>query len=169
MSLPLPFSAVSKSASAHPIDLKLRARAYRLLAAREHSAWELRRKLTAVKCLPEAEQAVKQAAIERLLTELAEQDAQSDFRFAEQRCRWRYQKRSGPVKLRHELAEHQISPTMIAQVMADYDGKWQALAAAARRKKFGDARPAHYKEWAKQARFLQQRGFASEQIEPYMD
>ena len=142
--------------------LQLRDKAYRLLASREHSVWELRRKLASK---PPAAQHPQQ--VERLLAELAEQGAQSDFRFAEQLCRRRYQSGRGPVKLRHELAQHQIEKTMVERVMSDYETKWCALAAEVRRKKFGDP-PANYREWARQARFLQQRGFDAEQIEPHV-
>lgn len=198
--------------------IKLRERAYRLLARREHSAFELRRKLTAKNpyavavtakksrsksksrkgasadsssaslVLVEAadgfldyarssenspenaaqqQHEISEMLIQRLLRDLAEQGAQSDLRFAIARCRWRAQNGFGPIKLRYELAEHQIPEAMVAQVMAEYDGKWQDLADAARRKKFGDEAPTSFKQWAKQARFLQQRGFASEQIGVY--
>ena len=104
--------------------------------------------------------------MERLLTELAQAGAQSDARFAEQRCRRRYLDGKGPVALRNELAEHHIDAELSARAMAEYDAKWHDLAAEVRRKKFG-APPASYREWAKQARFLQQRGFAAEHIEPF--
>lgn len=211
--------------------LQLRDRAYRLLANREHSAWELRRKLKSAKPKPKAkseseaevldpeefsplkfdaekdsreaeqpmpldftqasdspnnqsdEEKVEQEAsdkeavdketmdylIDRLLSDLVGEGAQSDIRFAEQRCRWRYQNGTGPLKLEYELADHQIPKSLIAQVMADYDKKWQDLADKVLRKKFGTATPANYSEWAKQARFLQQRGFSQDQIKPYVE
>lgn len=136
----------------------LRDKAYRLLARREHSAWELRRKL---------QYAEHPWIVERLLAELTEQGAQSDFRFTEQHCRRRYQNGRGPVKLRYELAQHRIEESLIERAMSNYETKWQALAAEVRRKKFGGEAPASYRDWARQARFLQQRGFTSEQIEPY--
>ncbi len=102
----------------------------------------------------------------RLLAELAEQGAQSDARFTEQHCRRRYQGGRGPVKLRYELAQHCIEEALIERVMSGYETRWRALAIEVRRKKFG-ASPASYRDWARQARFLQQRGFTTEQIEPY--
>jgi regulatory protein len=41
---------------------------------------------------------------------------------------------------------------------------WGRAAREARRRKFGASPPADYRERAKQARFLQYRGFSSEQI-----
>ena len=142
--------------------LQLRDKAYRLLGNREHSTWELRRKLAS-----KAPGAQYPQAVEQLLAELAEQGAQSDFRFAEQHCRRRYQNGRGPVKLRHELTQHQIEKSMRELVMSDYETKWCTLAGEVRRRKFGEQPPANYREWARQARFLQQRGFDGEQIEPY--
>jgi len=51
--------------------------------------------------------------------------------------------------------------------MAEYEPRWRACAARVRARKFGDAPPPDYKTWARQARFLQQRGFRSEHIEPF--
>ena len=180
----------------------LRNAAYRHLARREHSAWELRRKLqtaavmgatgagggrgkrkrksgnpgnpggnynwsapaSVAKALDPAELS---ETLDRLLAELAAAGAQSDQRFAEHLGRWRFQSGRGPAKLRHELAEHRIAPELIEQVMAEYQPQWRDAAARVRRRKFGDAPPPDYKTWAKQARFLQQRGFTAEYIEPF--
>jgi regulatory protein len=138
----------------------LRDKAYRLLARREQSRWELRRKLE----FDEHPQLVN-----KLLGDLMDQGAQSDFRFAEQLCRSRFNNGKGPVKLQYELNRHQIEESLVAQVMSDYEDKWLGLAIEVRQRKFGSKVPASYKDWAKQARFLQQRGFAPDQIEPYID
>ncbi|MGI9311151.1 MAG: regulatory protein RecX [bacterium] len=156
----------------------LRDKAYHLLARREHSAWELRRKLTPMRGSHDADAdandervaahvAEVQRMLDRLLAELIEVGAQSDFRFAEHLCRWRYQNGRGPIKLRHDLTQHGIAEALIEQTMAQYEAKWSALAAQVRCRKFGASAPSSYREWAKQARFLRQRGFAAEQIEPY--
>lgn len=138
-----------------------------MLARREHSVWELNRKLKADAAAADADATDDVAMVKRLLAELIEQGAQSDLRFTEQLCRSRYGRGRGPVKLRHELAEHHIATPLVEQVMAGYDGKWGALANETRRKKFGAQPPTCYREWAKQARFLEQRGFAAEQIERF--
>ena len=149
-------------------ERELRTRAYRLLARREHSRAELHRKLTQTRFDAPPPNEVLTALLTELLDELRESGAQSDARFAESLCRLRYQYGRGPLKLRHELTAHQIDETLIAAVMTPYADKWQALASVVRRKKFGDDAPTSYAEWARQARFLQQRGFAFEQIEPYV-
>ena len=147
--------------------LKLRDKAYRLLARREHSAVELRRKLLFAPNKERADCPEQVQRVTRLLAELAERGAQSDSRFAEQRCRQCHASGRGPVKLRHILTEHRIDQSLVAQAMAKYEPRWQALAAEVRLKKFGDAQPSSYRDWSKQARFLQQRGFTGDQIPPY--
>ena len=153
--------------------LKLRGKAYRLLGRREHSAWELRRKLQHAKHAehPERaehpEQAERAELVERLVAELTAEEVQSDFRFTEQHCRQRYQNGRGPVKVRYDLAQHRIEETLVERVMSGYETKWPALAAEVRCRKFGEQAPASYKDWARQARFLQQRGFTTEHFEFY--
>lgn len=165
------------------------------MARREHSAWELRRKLQTTvttaatlasatvtgarrgkrklgddtMALATVESAQLPALLDRLLAELAAAGAQSDARFAEHLSRWRFQTGRGPVKLRYELTEHCIAAELIEQVMAEYEPQWRESAARVRARKFGDAPPPDYKAWARQARFLQQRGFTSEHIEPFGD
>ena len=138
--------------------LKLRGKAYRLLGRREHSAWELRRKL---------QHAEYPELVERLVAELTAEEVQSDARFTEQHCRQRYQNGRGPVKVRYDLAQHRIEETLVERVMSGYETKWPARAAEVRCRKFGEQAPTSYKDWAKQARFLQQRGFTTEHFEFY--
>lgn len=184
-------AAAADSPAAAADYAALRAAAYRHLARREHSAWELRRKLQSAVTPAKAAGAASAAAagkrqvrkraagldavdaaalpalLDRLLAELAAAGAQSDARFAEHLGRWRFQTGRGPVKLRFELTEHQIDPALIEQVMAEYEPQWRALAAQIRARKFGAAPPADYKTWARQARFLQQRGFTADHIAPF--
>lgn len=139
-------------------DQKLLRRAYRLLARREHSAWELRQKLRVY---------AEPAQITQLLTQLQSERAQSDQRFAEQFCRQRVASGRGPVKIQAELTQHCIDPELVAQLLARHADQWRDYAAQARTKKFGESEPASFKEWARQARFLHQRGFGSEHIPPF--
>ena len=137
---------------------EIRGRAFRILTRREHSAFELRKKLS-------------RYASDRILALVLEQfekdGYQSDERFAEMLCRTRVSNGKGPVKIRYELNEHHIDTTIIDSCMAEFDGQWQALANEVRIRKFGSAPPVDYTEWARQARFLQQRGFSSEYIDSY--
>jgi regulatory protein len=125
----------------------LRARALALLARREHSAKELHRKL-----LPHVQEGDD---LEALLQDFIKRGWVSDERFAELVVNAR-QKRYGSLKLAHELREKGVADEVIVQateVIDDFENAriiWQ--------KKFGKA-SANREEWARQARFLQSRGF----------
>lgn len=138
----------------------LKNKAYRLLARREYSAFELRQKL---KNLAASD------IVDQVLDEFVGQDMQSDTRFAEMLCRSRFNAGKGPVLLKHELDEHKIDPDLIENMMAVYDHQWITSAQQVRIRKFGEQPPTNFKAWAKQARFLQQRGFTAAQIGRFED
>ena len=142
----------------HKALADLRNRAYGYLARREHSAHELKKKL---------DRFDEYGQIVELIKELNSQNAQSDLRFAEQIGRVRVAAGKGPMVLQQELEQNRIDSVIIEGVMAIYEGEWTALAEQARQKKFGAAEPENYSQWAKHARFLQQRGFTANEIPPY--
>jgi regulatory protein len=133
----------------------LKDKAYRLLARREYSVYELRQRFRAL---------AQPHICEQALAELVDQGVQSDRRFAEMLGRSRFNAGKGPVKLKHELNEHKIDAEIVESVMDEYNDLWLESADMVRRKKFGEKPPASFSEWAKQARFLQQRGFTSAHI-----
>jgi len=57
-----------------------------------------------------------------------------------------------------------VEPEAIDAALAAAEVNWSESARATRRHRFGAAVPADLRERAKQARFLQYRGFSSEQI-----
>ena len=136
----------------------VRDKAYGLLSRREYSARELTQKLA---------KWASAGLIEQIIGELQKAGAQSDERFAEMLCRSRYNNGKGPVRIRLELSNHGIDDDLIQAAMAPYSGEWRALAEQVRARKFGAEPPASYSEWAKQARFLQQRGFGTEHVAGY--
>lgn len=127
-----------------------------LLASREHSAVELRRKLT--------DRGFDSAAVEDALLALAREGLLSDRRFTESYVNSRTQKGVGPLRIRAELHERGIGNELIAEFLDERDRSWHAVARAAHRKRFGETPPRDFRERARQARFLQQRGFTAEQI-----
>jgi regulatory protein len=144
----------------HEIVQKLRNKAFQLLARREYSQHELRQKFKHL---------APDSICEEFLIELVEQGAQSDSRFADMLCRSRFNGGKGPVKLNHELNQHQIDLLVIEQAMSKYADRWSMSAETVRTRKFGEKRPKNYTEWAKQAKFLQQRGFTIEHIGQFSD
>ena len=140
----------------------LRERALRHLARRDHSRAELARKLSAHGDVDEIE-----AVIERM----GELGLQSDTRYAEAFVRGKAG-RFGASRLRSELARRGIDRDLIDEAIAGECVESEAdRARAVLRGRFTEP-PADAREWARQARFLQTRGFAPDLIrkllkEPY--
>lgn len=131
---------------------ELRQRAVRLLARREHTRAELARKLAA-HGTPEE--------IDTVLNELARSGLQSDARFAESYLRSQGA-RLGAARLRQTLRQKGVAPDLIADHVEDLPDELDR-ARAVWQKKFSAA-PADRSDWARQARFLQARGFSAEII-----
>ena len=140
----------------------LRERALRHLARRDHSRAELARKLAAH---GEADE------VDAVIARMGELGLQSDSRYAEAFVRGKAA-RFGASRLRSELARRGIERDLIEQaienecVESEVERARQVL-----RSRFSVA-PADPREWARQARFLQTRGFAPDLIrkllkEPY--
>ena len=136
----------------------LTERAYGYLSRREYSARELAGKL---------KKHGPSTAVQRVIDRLQKRGEQCDTRFAEMLCRSRFNSGKGPVRLLHELKQHDIDDDIIAAVMLEYEDHWSELAERVRAKKFGDVAPASRQEWSRQARFLQQRGFSVSHFERY--
>ena len=140
----------------------LRERALRHLARRDHSRAELARKLAAHGDADEID-----AVIERM----GELGLQSDTRYAEAFVRGKAG-RFGASRLRSELARRGIDRDLINEAIAGECVESEAdRARAVLRGRFTEP-PADAREWARQARFLQTRGFAPDLIrkllkEPY--
>jgi len=136
-------------------EAALRARALRLLARREHSRAELRRKLA----LQAGEGGVD---LEALLDDFTSRGWLSEERFVEQAVRAKA-RRYGPLKIAQHLREKGIDDSGIEQGLAQARaGEGEALASAWRAR-FGRP-PADEAEKARQVRFLQQRGFPLEEV-----
>lgn len=133
--------------------------AVRLLATREHTKAELRRKLSS---------RGDQDVLERVLDGLANQKLQSDERFVEQYIQSRQRKGFGPVRIRQELKERGVSSELIGDWLDERDKCWRELMKEACERKFGSEIPEDFKAKAKIARFLEYRGFVSEQIRHFL-
>ena len=136
-----------------PVDPK--AQAVKLLARREHSARELKRKLEA-RGIGEDEAA---AAVEHAAAE----GWQSEGRYAGMLLRTRVASGHGPLRIEAELAVAGVPADEIRAAFDEAAVDWRALAAEVHSKKFG-ALPKSSAERAKQYRYLQGRGFDGSQI-----
>jgi regulatory protein len=137
----------------------LRERALRLLARRDYPRAELIRKL--------GPHTLPAEALTELLDDLVRLGLLSDERYAEQRSNARG-KRLGNSRLAHELRTKGVEDAIIASAL-DTLGDEMARAKEVWRRKFRDTPPGNREEWAKQARFLQSRGFPPNIIRQILD
>ncbi len=132
----------------------LKQRAVALLARREHSRAELAQKLVAHGTPDEIAAVLDQLQSVKLL---------SDERFAAAFVRSRSE-RFGAGRLRQELRQRGVATELVEHELAAEELPSELdRARAVWQRKFESA-PADAKEWAKQARFLQGRGFGSDII-----
>jgi len=139
---------------------ELEQAAIRLLAIREHSRAELRRKLQSRCETP--------ALLEQVLDGLEQQDYLSDARFVEQYVSSRKLKGFGPVRISQELQERGVASTLIDAATDPGDSEWLNLIHQCCRRKFGDSSPTDFRERARRARFLEYRGFPCELIRSFL-
>jgi regulatory protein len=127
-----------------------------LLARREHSRAELRRKLL--------DRAAPADRVDESLDALAADGLLSDARFVDAFVRQQLARGKGPVAIEHGLRERGIAGDTLTLALESLEADWTARARLEREKRFGEARPASAKERARQARFLRSRGFSGEQV-----
>jgi regulatory protein len=144
----------------------LRARALRYLAQREHSRSELRTRVLRIAehlapsttALTDAGQV--HAALDAVLDELQAQAYLCHERFVESRLRTR-QVRFGMQRIQAELRTHGVSLSDAQKQdlqRSEFERAWAIWS-----RKFDEA-PSQPQQYAKQARFLQNRGFSSDVI-----
>jgi regulatory protein len=140
----------------------IRRAAMDFLARREHSRHELLQKLQ--------RRFAEAVGIEAVIDELAEENLQSDARFAEAYVRQRCQRGYGPLHIRQKMREKGLSDELVATYLyADNSLNWADIAKAVREKKFGVALELDYQAKAKQMRFLQYRGFDADIVRHTVD
>jgi regulatory protein len=145
-------SGDARSADHDP--LACRRRALDLLARREHTVLELERKLAARGFAPQI--------VADVLAGLETQGLIDSGRFAEAFVRSRIGKGQGPVRIKSELLERGVGEPECGRALDEHD--WPAHARQARIKKYGESVPEGFAERMRQSRFLQYRGFTSDQI-----
>ena len=136
-------------------------RALDLLARREHSRAELTAKLVRV--------GHGRAEAERTVEDLARQGLVSDARFAEAFIRSRIERGGGPLRIRRDLEARGVARPTVERLLDPDDEAWEGRAREAREKRFGRAPPGAAGEAARQARFLEGRGFTRRQVRRAID
>jgi regulatory protein len=130
--------------------------AIRMLARREHSAFELRRKLQ--------QKGIGEAEIEEAIVRLQQEGLLSDQRYAESYIHMRKNKGYGPQRIALELKERGVAESDFRHHLYSDAIDWAAVLNTAYAKKYGDRACTDYQEKAKRVRYLQYRGFALDKI-----
>lgn len=151
-------SAAPREPAADPLT-KASSIAIAWLARRDHCSAELGLRLEG--------RGFGAATIAEALQALRERGYLDDERYASEFVRAHAGRGQGPLRIRYELLALGV-PAALAeaalQQQADAPGGWGALARQVRQHRFGQALPAERLERARQARFLQSRGFSNDHI-----
>jgi regulatory protein len=126
-----------------------------LLSRREHSRFELTRKLH--------ERKFEADVIKATLDKLEADHLLSDVRFTEAYIKMRSGRGFGPVRIEQELLERGVNDFIIHDMLKNQNWHWKEVIAYEQHKKFKQM-PKDFTEKAKQSQFLYYRGFTPEQI-----
>ncbi len=134
---------------------RVRAAAIAHLARRDFASGELRRKLT--------HQGFAEALVAEAIEELVAEGVLNDTRYLENYVSYHADRGEGPLRIEAELREFGLSAELIQNAL-DTIADWKARARDVRTRRFGTDIPDTWPQKAKQARFLQYRGFTADQI-----
>lgn len=140
-----------------------------LLSRRDYSASELRKKMKGRGYLEDA--------IVPVLDELLASNTINDRRYGSNVVAYRARRGQGPVRIRNELRKAGVAAEDVeAAVAGESEGQaggdapdFVRRAKEVRSRKFGPETPKDRKERAKQARFLQYRGFSTDHIRAVLE
>ena len=126
-----------------------------LLARRDFCSGELREKLGA--------QGFEAATVRGVVDEFIERGYLNDERYARQFVAYHAERGHGPLRIQRELAQRGLDAALIDEALAEAED-WTQRARELRIRRFGLTIPERWPEKAKQARFLQYRGFSNDHI-----
>jgi regulatory protein len=133
----------------------IRAAALTLLARRDWLTGEMSARLQESGCEPQA--------VAGVVAELVRERLLDDGRYAERYVASRAERGQGPMRIAADLASLG-APRDVIEAALESGPDWRTVAGTVRRRKFGAAPPDSWAERARQARFLQYRGFSSDHI-----
>jgi regulatory protein len=126
-----------------------------LLARRDYPSTELSERLR--------RQGFDAPLVAATLAELVAERALDDARYAQNYVTYHAGRGQGPMRIAADLKGLGL-PAELIDAALDSGPDWRLLARQARARKFGPAEPGSWSERARQARFLQYRGFSSDHI-----
>jgi regulatory protein len=150
----VPKASATSEAQASADAGELRAAAVALLARRDFASGSLRERLTA--------QGFAVTAAAELVAELQREGIVNDARYAQNYVTYHAGRGQGPVRIAAELRRKGLGEALIEEALAE-GPDWIALARKVRSGRFGEP-ASSWTEKARQARFLQYRGFSSDHI-----
>lgn len=148
-------SAGSKRPGAVSGHTAVRTAAIALLARRDYACAELQARLLS--------RGFAASAVTAAIEELAAAGSVDDARYAQHYVTYHSERGQGPIRIGAELRRHGLPAALIEAALAG-GPDWYSLARRVRRAKFGTPEPASWAQKARQARFLQYRGFSSDHI-----
>jgi len=131
------------------------AAAVEQLARRDFASGELRDKLE--------DKGYERDVVAAVVAELAAEGVVNDERYASNYVTYHAGRGQGPQRIRQDLRAFRIDAALIESAL-ESGPDFRALARQVRVRKFGAAAPEGWAEKARQARFLQYRGFSSDHI-----
>jgi regulatory protein len=136
-------------------EVEIRAFAMALLARRDFASKELREKLDA--------KGFAAAATAVVIADLTRAGLLNDERYAQNYVAYHTGRGEGPIRMAAQLRRRGLAVELIEAALAS-GPDWYALARKVCGAKFGSQPPANWAQRARQARFLQYRGFSSDHI-----
>ncbi|MBJ3816080.1 regulatory protein RecX [Shimwellia pseudoproteus] len=146
---------------------RLMDKATRILAMRDHSEWELRRKLKQPPSIPgnTPPPVFSEQDIDTVIAWCYEHHWLDDARFASRFVASRARKGYGPQRVRQELQQKGIDRHQCDEAILACDIDWSTLAREIAERKFGDPLPSAFADKVKVQRYLQYRGFYGDDIQ----
>ena len=135
---------------------RARHSALRLLARREHSQYELRRKLKA--------RGYGERLVDELVAELITERLLSDTRYAEAMVTNRASRGYGPLRICMELRDRGVAEGIVDKVLQEAEVDWDERLRHTYDRKYGGIAVESFKTWASRAQFLNNRGFSVDAI-----
>ena len=135
---------------------RARHSALRVLARREHSQYELRRKLKA--------RGYGEGLVDELLADLVTERLLSDTRYAEAMVRQRASRGYGPLRICMELRDRGVAERIVDKALQEAEVDWDERLRHTYERKYGEMAVESFKAWASRAQFLKNRGFSVDAI-----
>jgi len=159
-------------ATEHSQFSRLLDRAMRILAMRDHSEAEFRRKLSLsaeraamyAKAKGQPQASLTPEQIDRVVAWCYENRYLDDVHFAERFIASRHRKGYGPQRIRMELEEKGVDKALTNDALASVGIDWSRQAREVAERKFGRPLPVNWQAKAKVQRYLMTKGFFSADI-----